>query len=76
MDYEKLTLEILERCVEKAGFFHQFDDDDNILVYAGSHGEYDCTEELHEFAFLFLKELVAMQIQTHILSTIETNLKQ
>ena len=76
MDYEKLALEIVERCVEKAGFFHQFDDDDNILIYAGSHGEYDCTEELEEFAFLLLEQLMITQIQTHMLSTSETNLKQ
>ena len=76
MDYEKLVLEILARCVEKAGFFHQFDDDGNISVYAGEHGEYDCTDELEDFAFLFLEELVQAQIQTHILSTINTNLKQ
>jgi hypothetical protein len=76
MDYDKLVEEIFAKCVDKAGFFHQFDDDGSIAVYAGSNGEYDCTNELEEFATLFIKELVHAQIQAHILYTSQTNLTQ
>lgn len=76
MDYVKLVEEIFAKCAVKAGFFHQFDDDGSILVYAGSNGEYDCTNELEEFAILFIKELVKAHIQTHILCTSQTNLTQ
>ena len=76
MDYDKLVLEIFAECVVKAGFFHQFDDDGSILVYAGSNGEHDCTQELEEFAILFIKGLVAAQTQAHILHSSQTNLQQ
>jgi hypothetical protein len=76
MDYVKLVEEIFAKSAIKAGFYHSFNDDGSILVYAGSNGEYDCTNELEEFAILFIKELVHAQIHAHILYTSQTNLTQ